>query len=101
MVPKPVSLKLLVLGLSVLLAQGGRLGRQKTPGKSRRACFVRPIPRGGSRSATGADVWDQEQDRRKPREAGFYHPLTEPVDPGQLVKLMADALEKSRLKGSP
>jgi DNA-binding response OmpR family regulator len=33
--------------------------------------------------------WGQEDDRRKSREAGFDHHLTKPVDPEQLISLIA------------
>ena len=33
--------------------------------------------------------WGQEEDRRRSREAGFDHHLTKPVDPQELMKLLA------------
>jgi two-component system CheB/CheR fusion protein len=33
--------------------------------------------------------WGQEDDRRRTEEAGFDHHLVKPVDPDELVKLVA------------
>jgi CheY-like chemotaxis protein len=38
--------------------------------------------------------WGQEDDRRRSKEAGFSHHLIKPVDPGELMNLLASQQAK-------
>ena len=34
--------------------------------------------------------WGQDEDRRRTREAGFDHHMVKPVDPTQLIRILAE-----------
>ena len=56
---------------------------------------IREQPWGASAVIIALTGWGQEEDRRKSEEAGFDHHLVKPVEPQDLMKLLAD-LQPSR-----
>jgi CheY-like chemotaxis protein len=53
------------------------------------ARIVRREPWGRSATLIAVTGWGQEDDRRRSSEAGFDHHLVKPVEPDQLVALLA------------
>jgi PAS domain S-box-containing protein len=51
---------------------------------------IREQPWGKTTTLIAVTGWGQADDRRSSREAGFDHHMTKPVDPDELLKLLAD-----------
>ena len=51
---------------------------------------IRKQPWGKDMVIIAQTGWGSEEDRRRTREAGFDHHLVKPVDPQDLIKLVAD-----------
>ena len=54
------------------------------------ARWIRRQPWGSSLRLIALTGWGQTEDRRRTREAGFDHHLTKPVDPDQLIAVLAE-----------
>ena len=52
---------------------------------------IRSQPWGDAMCLVALTGWGQAQDRRRTEEAGFDHHLVKPVDPGELVKVLASS----------
>jgi DNA-binding response OmpR family regulator len=50
---------------------------------------IREQPWGNSVVLIAVTGWGQEDDRRRSHEAGFDHHMVKPVDPQELMKLLA------------
>ena len=50
---------------------------------------IREQPGGAAMTVVAVTGWGQADDRRRSRDAGFDHHLVKPVDPGELVELIA------------
>ncbi|MEZ5486956.1 MAG: PAS domain-containing protein [Steroidobacteraceae bacterium] len=65
------------------------------------ARWVRRQPWGSSLRLIALTGWGQTEDRRRTREAGFDHHLTKPVDPDQLIAVLAEPPPEAGGQGAP